>query len=185
MSVPVVVQQSMELTPASLLNPRIVSPLIASEWLLALQAADLSQKYPHIPTFISHGADTSIPHINSTFTPPNHPSIASHKDIFLEIVDNKFTKGRYWSPYSKADVEDIMGPFQTSPLLLIPKPSKPGKFRLIQNLSYPLVIREVCSINSSITADLYLCTWGTFVTVATIVPTTQVIRGLPRCIRSL
>ena len=158
---------NMVLIPAISPNPEIPTPLIAAEWSRALQVADLLHRYPLVPDFILYGANTGIPCLVSTFAPPNHPSITTHKDIFLEIVNNEFSKGRYWGPYSKADIECIMGPFQTSPLSLIPKPGKPGKFCLIQNLSHPLCVKEVRSINSTITTDLYPCTWGTFATVAT------------------
>ena len=153
---------------AHMLSPRIRTPLIAEEWKAALENAGILDKYPHIPQFISHGADAGIAPIHNTFSPPNHPSIASHRTIFNEIVDIEFRKGRYWGPFSKAELECILGPFQTSPLSLIPKPGKPGKFRLIQNLSYPRNLRGIQSINSSIETDLYPCTWGTFSTVAVI-----------------
>ena len=152
--------------PAISPNPEISTPLIVAEWSRALQAADLLHRYPLIPDFLLYSTNAGIPRLVSTFAPPNHPSIAIHKDNFLEIVDNEFSKGRYWGLYSKADIECIMGPFQTSPLSLIPKPGKPGKFRLIQNLSHPLCVEEVHSINSTIATDLYPCTWGTFATVA-------------------
>ena len=162
-------QPSTGLTPVTLWSPEVVTPLVASEWSCALQAANLLSRYPYIPPFISHGADAGIPTITATFTPPNHPSIALHEDIFLEIIENKFKKCRYWGLYSKADIEDIIRLFQTSPLSLIPKPGRPGKCCLIQNLSYPLISKEVRSINSSIATDLYPCTWGTFATVATLI----------------
>ena len=168
-SAPDVGQLNMGQASAVLPNPRIVMPLVTSEWSLALQNTDPLQRYPHIPTFILLGADAGILTINSTFAPPNHPSVDVHKEVFLKIVNNEFAKGRYWGPFSKEEVESIIGPFQTSPLSLIPKPSKPGKFRLIQNLSYPLISKSIQSINSSIVLDLYPCTWGTFATVATLI----------------
>ena len=165
----VVGQWTMEQTSATLLNPRIVTPLVVSKWSLALQNTNLLQRYPCIPTFISLGTDAGIPTLSSTFAPLNHPSVDAHKEVFLEIVNNELAKGRYWGLFSKAEIKSIIGSFQTSPLSLIPKPSKPSKFCLIQNLSYPLITKSVQSINSSIVMDLYLCTWGTFATVATLI----------------
>ena len=121
-------QPNMGQTSAVSQNPRIMTPLVASEWSLALRNANLLQRYPHIPTFISLGTDAGIPTINSTFAPPNRPSVDVHKEVFLEIVNNEFAKGWYWGPFSKEEVESIIGPFQTSPLSLIPKPGKPSKF---------------------------------------------------------
>ena len=117
-------------------------------------------------------AQTPVP-IISTFTPSNHPSITSNQHIFHKIVNMEFKKGCYWGPFSKTELECIIGPFQTLPLSLILKPGKPGRFCLIQNLSYPRNLRGVRSINHSIESDLYPCTWGTFTTTATL------IRSLP------
>lgn len=147
-------------------NPEIRTPLVADEWKTALENANILDKYSPIPQFIANGADAGIGPIYSTFAPPNHPSIASNQTIFNEIVNTEFQKGRYWGPFSKNELERIIGPFQTSPLSLIPKAGKPGKFRLIQNLSYPRNLSGVRSINSSIDSDLYPCTWGTFSTTA-------------------
>ena len=158
----------MEQTVAPTLRPEIRTPLVASEWSRALEAAGISHRYPLIPSFISQGADAGIGLIHSTFVPPNHLSILEHQEIFAEIVNTEFIKGRYWGPYLRAELEDMLGPFQTSPLSLIPKPGKPSKFHLIQNLSYPRNLIGVQSINSSIESDLYPCTWGTFSTVATL-----------------
>ena len=165
--------RSMALTPAPPPRPRIQTPLVACEWKRALEAAGVLHRYPKIPSFLTYGADAGIPPIRFSFTPPNHQSIALHKTVFNGIVNTEFQKGRYFGPYSKEELENIIGCFQTSPLSLIPKLGKPGKFRLIQNLSYPRNLINVRSINSSIETDLYPCTWGTFTSVAT------TIRSLP------
>ena len=165
----VVGQQTMEQTSETLLNPRIITPLVASGWSLALQNTSLLQRYPCIPTFILLSTDAGIPTLSSTFTPLNHPSVDVHKEVFLEIVNNKFAKGQYWGPLSKAEIESIIGPLQISPLSLIPKPGKPSKFRLIQNLSYPPITKSIQSISSSIVTDLYPCTWEMFATVAILI----------------
>ena len=154
---------------ARLPTPRIHTLLVTKEWKAVLEKAGILDKYPHIPQFISHGADAGIVPIHSTFSPPNHPSITSNQAIFNEIVDIEFQKGHYWGPFLKTELKCILGPFQTLPLSLIPKPGKPGKFCLIQNLSYPRNMIGIQSINSSIKTDLYLCTWGTFLMVAVIV----------------
>ena len=168
-SVRAVDRQSTGQTRVPPLNPEIRTPLIAEEWRAALTNAGIIDRYPQIPDFLLYGADAGIAPIHFTFVPPNHPSIVTHQTIFNEIVDIEFQKGRYWGPFSKTELEHIIGPFQTSPLSLIPKPGKPGKFRLIQNLSYPRNLSGIQSINSTIDTDLYPCTWGTFSTTAIIV----------------
>src|SRR5258708_1250942 len=68
-------------------------------------------------------------------------------------------------------MESLIGPFQTAPLLLIPKPGRPCKFCLIQNLSHSqtALSHPVRSINSYIDSNLYLCTYGTFATICLLV----------------
>ena len=144
---------------------------MAEEWRITLEDAGILGKYLKIPTFLTHGADAGIGRLFSMFMPPNHPSIVLNQSIFTEIVNTEFKKGHYWRPYLKKELENIIGLFQTSPLSLIPKPGKPGKFCLIQNLSLPCnMINNICSINASIKTDLYPYTWGTFTTVASMVP---------------
>jgi hypothetical protein len=67
-------------------------------------------------------------------------------------------------------ITNMIGPFQSSPLSIIPKPGKPGKFRLIQNFSHPYSqTLSNASINSYIDPADFPCTWGTFATVALII----------------
>ena len=92
-------------------------------------------------------------------------------DSFAEhwqaIVEDEFAKGRYLGPFSQAEVEEHIGPFQTSPLSIIPKPGRPGKYRLVQNLSYPTHPRaDPPSVNSAIDSSRYACTWGTFAVIS-------------------
>ena len=121
MSAQDVVPRSTEQTLVPLPNPEIRTPLVAEEWRAALEAAHITHKYPKIPEFIQTGADTSIHSLQSTFTPPNHLSILLYHTAFNNIVNSEFHKGRYWGPHSKEELETILGPFQTSPLSLIPK----------------------------------------------------------------
>ena len=75
-------------------------------------------------------------------------------------------KGRYIGPCSRQEVEALIGPFQSSPLSWVPKPGKPGKYRAVHNFSYPHIPTPiVSSINCTIDADMYPCTWGTFDTI--------------------
>ena len=63
-------------------------------------------------------------------------------------------------------LESIIGPFQSSPLSLIPKPAKPDTLRVIHNFSYPYPPALYKSINQDINSTLFLCTWGTFSTIS-------------------
>lgn len=152
-------------------HPR--TPLVADRWDERLRAAHLHVKYKQIPPFIRQGACAGIPPILRTFIPPNKDSTEVLSHIFVDILQTEFNKGRYLGPFSREELEREIGPFQTSPLSLVPKSGKPGKYRLIQNLSYPHSNTPVPSINSFLNSDDFPCTWGTFRTISTL------IRSLP------
>lgn len=158
----------------SLRRRRPVTPLVADQWEKELQTTSLHIKYPQIPEFIRHGADAGIPPILRSFTPLNSQSTETLSEAFNNIIQSEFNKERYLGPFSQEELEREIGPFQSSPLSLVPKAGKPGKYRLIQNLSYPHNNHPVPSINSHLKSDDFPCTWGTFRTVCTLM------RNLPR-----
>jgi hypothetical protein len=139
-------------------------------WQVELSRLGLLPKYPSIIKGLRFGFDLGIPPILSTYTPPNHPSILQLSDVYNAIAKNEFAAGRYIGPYSHAQLQNELGPFQTSPLSLIPKASKPGKYRAVHNFSSPHnPLPNVSSINSHINIDAFPCTWGTFETVALLI----------------
>lgn len=150
------------------LNP--LTPFIADAWEHWLRRANLFHRYPNIVHNFRHGFDLGIPHIHTTQTPPNHPSLLLYDEEFNRVVQHEFSKARYIGPFTKAQLEVLIGPFQSSPISLIPKPHKPNAFRLVQNYSHPHVSTpEFSSINSHIDSDDYPCTWGTFNAMAQVV----------------
>lgn len=122
---------------------------------------------------LQDGFDAGIPSISTTYTPPNGPSVEAHEEAFQALIRTEFEQGRYLGPYTRAEVEEMLGPFQTSPLSIIPKPGRAGRFRIVQNLSHPHSPRkeqpQIQSINARIVSDNFPCTWGTFVTVYLII----------------
>ena len=81
------------------------------------------------------------------------------------IIHKEIAKGRYIGPYSLLIIEAVIGPYQSSPLSIIPKPGKPGKFRLVQNFSFPAnpsPSNPSPSINSYIDATDFPASWGKF-----------------------
>lgn len=160
-------------TAVSLRRHKPVTPLVADQWKQALVTSRLHVRYNRIPFFIQHGAHAGIPLITRSFTPLNRESTESLPHIFLDIIQAEFNKGRYLGPFSRDELENEIGPFQSSPLSLVPKSGKPGKYRLIQNLSYPHDNTPTPSVNSFLNSDDFPCTWGTFRTISTL------IRNLP------
>lgn len=150
---------------------KVLTPYNPNAWSLALTKLQLILNYAHIPHSLQYGFLGSIPTIKTTYTPPNNPSIAEHADTFTSILVREYEAGCYLGLLSAEDMETLIGPFQTAPLSLIPKPGKPGKYRLIQNLSHRSnsLPRPIHSINSAIDSNLYPCTYGTFATICTLV----------------
>lgn len=139
------------------------TPYQPEVWSRFLSAAGLIHKYAHIPNGFHFGFMGSVPTIHHTYSPPNSPSLLTQHDTFATILDREYSTGRYIGPLSKTETETLIGPFQTAPLAMVPKPGKPGKFRLVQNLSFPLhpsATSSISSINSAIDFDLYPCTWA-------------------------
>jgi hypothetical protein len=158
-------------------NKSLVStPLQADKWEQELQAAKITHKYPHLVHSIRYGFYAGIPPIHSTFSPPNNISDIISQSAFDTVMAKEIELGRWIGPFSQTELEKFLGPFQTSPITMIPKPGKPGKFRLLENLSYPYYPRynytantTIRSINSHIDSLLYPCLWGTFTNTCTLI----------------
>jgi hypothetical protein len=170
-SAPVARNQTTELKAVlSHRNRNPLTPYDHHAWRSTLRRFNLLKRYPSLPDSIQFGFDAGIRSIQTSHTPPNSTSLDELADQFKEIEQNEFAKGRYLGPCSQREVEALIGPFQTSPISIIPKPGKPGKFRAVHNFSSPHTpLPSVISINSSIDADHFPCTWGTFNTIALII----------------
>lgn len=141
------------------------TPYKAEAWEHHLRASGLLHRFARIPSGLRHGFILNFPRIYRTQSPPNKDSIDLYSQEFLDSVQKEVSKGRYLGPFSLTSIESIIGPFQSSPLSIIPKPGRPGKFRLIQNFSFPLSPSPSFpnpSINSYIDADDFPTTWGKF-----------------------
>ena len=114
-----------------------LTPYKPSAWCNWLERHGLLGRYPNLYRSLMHGFDLGIPGISQKYVLANNPSIYKLLGEYEEIVDKEFQKGRYISPFSRADLESIIGPFQSSSLSLVPKPGKPGKFHVVHNFSHP------------------------------------------------
>jgi hypothetical protein len=142
------------------------TPYNANEWEQLLTKLNLLKKYMTIPDQIRHGFDVGIRPITVSYTPANSPSLHLHDDKYQHIVNREFASHRYIGPLSKSEVEGLIGPFQSSPLSLVPKPGKPARYRAVHNFSHPhSPLPTISSINHTIESDLFPCTWGTFSTI--------------------
>ena len=141
---------------------KTLTPYNPEAWETLLASSGLVTKYPHISEALRFGFRAAMPSIQSTYTPPNSPSVHEHKVVLEQMFTKELSLGRYLGPYTRIEIESVLGPFQSSPLSVIPKPGRPGKFRLIQNLSFPHNHSDVASINARINSDSFPCTYGTF-----------------------
>jgi hypothetical protein len=149
---------------------KALTPYHPNMWHLLLMKFHLLDKYPSIPHSLQHGFDAGIPYIFSTSTPDNSPSLFVHTLQYQQIIHREFESGRYLGPFTTHEIESLLGPFQTSPLSLVPKPGKPGKYHGVHNFSFPRIPRNgISSINQSIDSNKFPCTWGTFATICLII----------------
>lgn len=143
---------------------RVVTPYNWQVWQYYLAKAGLYEDYKDVVDGIRKGFNIGFPSITRSQLPQNGPSIEEFRSHFDEIVANEIEKGRYTGPFTKMELERRIGPCQSSPLTIIPKPHRPGKFRVIQNFSFPYIPSSKFpneSVNAASTSELP-CTWGTF-----------------------
>jgi hypothetical protein len=148
------------------LQPR--TPYRADAWETALNRTGLINFFPNILSGLREGFCVGYPTPFRVQTPPNSTSLSVYEHEFKDIVNKELDKGRYIGPLTFSTIEAFLGPYQSSPLSLIPKSGKPGKFRLIQNFSFPIETSFrflSASVNSAITSEFFPCTWGKFSTI--------------------
>ncbi|OJA19457.1 hypothetical protein AZE42_05675 [Rhizopogon vesiculosus] len=142
-----------------------LTPYKADAWERELCHAGVLERFAKIPGGLHLGFKIDFPSIHTVQTPLNRDSINEFPVEFNNIVQNELEKGRFIRPFTTKDLKELIGPFQSSPLSIIPKPGKPGKFRIIQNFSflhYPSHSFPNPSIKSHINAEKFPTTWGKF-----------------------
>lgn len=152
-------------------------------WELLLSSVNLTAKYPYIPEALRYSFRADVPSIHSSYTPPNNASVHEHENTLNQMFTKELSLGCYLGPYSHAEIESVLGPFQSSPLSIIPKLGRPGKFCLIQSLSFPHNTPNTPSINSCINSDRFPCTYGTFDIVSHLI--WHLLPGLQAAIRDV
>jgi hypothetical protein len=157
--------RSME--PRDALVRRRLQPLTtykAEAWEHELQQARITERFAKIPRGLLLGFEIDFPPITVVQTPPNRPSISEFPDEFNSIIQKELDKGRFIGPFLEDELINLIGPFQSSPLSIIPKPGS-LKFRIVQNFSFPHSPNSSFpnpSVNSLIDANNFPTTWGKF-----------------------
>jgi hypothetical protein len=116
-------------------NP--VTPYQTEAWCRELAHLGLLSHFSKIPEGLRYGFVLNFPTILFTQIPPNKQSVTVYKEHFDSCIQKEIKNSRYLGPFSADTLASLISPFQTSPLSVIPKPGKLGKFRLIQNFSFP------------------------------------------------
>jgi hypothetical protein len=101
-----------------------LTPYNPQTWEALLSSSGLRYKYPTLPQNLRTGFLINIPPILVTQTPPNKATIAQYQTHFDKIVGLELEKQRYIGPFSRQITESLIGPFQSSPFSIIPKPGK-------------------------------------------------------------
>ncbi|KAE8240355.1 hypothetical protein A4X13_0g7842 [Tilletia indica] len=135
-------------------------------WKEELAAANLQGRYPTIVEALLSGLDIGIQAPVRTHISKHHNSALNSPEQVELIINKELSARRYHGPHpSRKAVEDIIGPFQTAPLGLRPKPN--DKYRLIQDFSYPKTLSPTQnpSVNSTLDINMWPTTWYTFTNI--------------------
>ena len=147
-----------------------LTPLKADAWERFLRDSDLTERYPTLLPGLRDGFHIGIRPILVTHCPPNSTSLSQHPTVLASHLENELALGRWIGPFEHDELEAEIGPYHTSPLSAVPRPGDPDRLRLIQNFSAPRDPRgSISSINSSIEASDFPCTWGTAAVIALLV----------------
>ena len=107
--------------------------------------------------------------LTETYTPPNHSSALAHPEVIQNYIHKECAGGRYTGPFSRSRLEQLIGPFRTSPLGTVPKAGSKDEWRIVQDLSFPRNDPIHSYVNSEIDVDDFTCEWGTFAEIVLLV----------------
>lgn len=144
---------------------RVVTALLPDAWESLLRDLGLGEEFADVPVGLRAGFRIGAAGpVTHTLIHKNHNSALSHPDAVTNHIHTEHAAGRYSGPFDRDSLEALIGPFQTAPLGVVDKPSSPGKFRIIQDFSFPRD-HSFTSLNSQINPDEFTCSWGFFADV--------------------
>jgi hypothetical protein len=80
-----------------------------------------------------------LPEIHETITIPNHKSTYEHPEALQKYIEDDLKRGRIDGPFTKAEIESIVGgAFISEPLTIAIQdqgPGLPAKYRVCRDLS--------------------------------------------------
>ena len=102
----------------------------------------------------------------------NHTSSQLDPAFISTYIAKEQATGHYLEGFAPETLEKLIGPFQTSPLGLVPKPNS-STLWMVQDMSFLRDPVDVPSINAGVKSNDFPTTWGAFEA------TTNLILSLP------
>lgn len=139
----------------------VQTPLLWKKWHNTFSQSNLLDDFGNIPEGLRNGFSLGCNRQSlKTFIPNNHKSAVTNQGAVEAHISKELMLHRYSGPFNPDRLQQLIGPFQTSPLGVIPKAD--CKFRIIQDMSYPKDDNPVPAVNSYIKSDDFPCEWSSF-----------------------
>jgi hypothetical protein len=138
----------------------ITTPYKAKGFKIALEQAGLTSHYPNLLTDIPQGLPIGKPPLlTHTFVPPNMKLALQHPQFVNAHIPEEIEAGHMSGPFTLNKTHFIFkGHFHTTPMGVIEKEPRDGKFRLIR--SWPKKDADGVSGNDMLNSDDFLTCWG-------------------------
>jgi hypothetical protein len=117
---------------------KVVTPFKRHEWEKSLVKYNLFDRFADIPKGIHKGFDMGVSvQLSHTYTPPNHRSALENTGTIDRYINKEHIARRYSGPFEQKHLEQLIGPFRTSPLGTVPKAGT-NELRMIYKTSRSL-----------------------------------------------
>jgi hypothetical protein len=135
----------------------VTTPLRLDRWRHHLGSFNLINEYAELLHGIEFGFSyKSSLSITETRVYPNMRSAREYPEVIDKKIEKELAAGRYKGPYTKAELESLIGPFIAHPLGVVKKDAT-SKPRLVEDLSYP---HDGDSVNSLTDVSDMTLDWG-------------------------
>jgi hypothetical protein len=145
----------------------VVTPLRVERFRSALEEAGGLDEFLDVIHGLAYGFPmNSSLIVTSTRISHNYGSANEHPEVIDNMIATELAAGRLRGPFSQIELENLVGPFLTHPLGVVPKPN--GKWRLVEDMSFPHD-GSFPSLNSTIDISDVPVDWGGFKEMAEVV----------------
>ncbi|GAA5832047.1 hypothetical protein JCM11251_002799 [Rhodosporidiobolus azoricus] len=132
-------------------------------------------RFASLPSLIRHGFSLGISPLSptaSSYTPHNNLRTAREQQAARGKVVGLVAAKKLYGPFSLRQLEEEMGPVQSSPIKVVPKEPLPGtttpRDRLVENFTFPYQPTPDGheAVNQGIDPDIFVCGWVSWREVA-------------------